>query len=405
MDLGQKPPADLTATDRLLIAALPPGWTLLGRARQGSTAPASFPTGCHVLANERVGVALLDIAPGATPNAAARLRRTLGLAGFSARYPGTLPVWHGRIEQNGLHRVPALLEGGFALFPSIALPFGAGWPAALEEALDRDPGWEAAGRPKRGAVPLDPALAQGFEDAGEGEDELPLRAAGRIGGGAGWWRAGRFGLAFAAVFLAGLVSGLLLGALPESGEVAAVHSAPPALPETLAGADAPMPAQEAIASPLTPPPPRLATQEPVPLPVPAAAAEAAPMLQGAPEDGPGAVQAPPPAEEAAAGGPEPVALQGIPPPAAPAPPDMSLPPPPATPEPPAQDAQGGFVPLPPHIAAAPPAPPRPAPRPAALAYDRRCGEAQFRWAQGLPLTAAEMAFVREGCASSAARRR
>jgi hypothetical protein len=64
------------------------------------------------------------------------------------------------------------------------------------------------------------------------------------------------------------------------------------------------------------------------------------------------------------------------------------------------------LPPPPAMVAAPPplraAPPASPPRPR-LAYDRRGGDALFRWSQGLPLSAAEMAFVREGCAWSTAR--
>jgi hypothetical protein len=68
----------------------------------------------------------------------------------------------------------------------------------------------------------------------------------------------------------------------------------------------------------------------------------------------------------------------------------------ATPEP--------DLPLPPAAIAQRPPPPPPRPAARALSYDRRCGDALFRWQQGARLTAAEMAFVRDGCVAAAARR-
>ncbi|RYJ01357.1 MAG: hypothetical protein EON47_11050, partial [Acetobacteraceae bacterium] len=61
-------------TPGMLLSALPDGWRLIGRCRFGT------------------GLALVDVAPDATPNAEARLRRALSAANFWQAFPGTLPV-------------------------------------------------------------------------------------------------------------------------------------------------------------------------------------------------------------------------------------------------------------------------------------------------------------------------
>jgi hypothetical protein len=200
MDQGSSPHADAAADPvgaGRLAAALPAGWVVLGRARQGSTAPGAFPSGCHVLASPGQGIALLDIAPGATPNAVPRLRRALAMAGFGTAFPGFLPIWHGRLEPDQLHLLPTVLHEGFAAQPSMSLrDEAAAWMAALQEAMDADPGWEAAGRPKRPVNTAQPVLPTTTMDPRRGTNPCGQAAARggaaprgtRRGGGRAAWR-------------------------------------------------------------------------------------------------------------------------------------------------------------------------------------------------------------------------
>jgi hypothetical protein len=63
---------------------------VIGRCRFGTGGPGPHATGCYALAHPEVGVALIDVAPNATPNAEARLRRALTAVEFWPRLPGHL---------------------------------------------------------------------------------------------------------------------------------------------------------------------------------------------------------------------------------------------------------------------------------------------------------------------------
>jgi len=164
---------DRTAATRLLAGCLPPGWSLLGRARHGNRAPGDSASGCHLLVHPARGIALLDIAPDATPNAEARLRRALAAGGFPCAFPGTLPVWHERLELAQLPRLGSLLSRAFDAQPPLSLPPGAAWPAAVEAAIAADQAWAPArpGAPLEGSTPaplprIHPARAAGAERLG-----------------------------------------------------------------------------------------------------------------------------------------------------------------------------------------------------------------------------------------------
>ena len=354
---------------RMPAAALPTGWSVIGRCRQGTAGPAVRPTRCHVLANPAVGIALLDLAPDTTPNAEARLRRVLDAAGFRTAFPGMLPVWHGRVEPVELRLLPTLLKAAFTALPPLAVQGGASWVAAVRQALDADPAWEAADRPKRAVPPAPVPPPEAFDPPPE-----PPPAARRAGGAA---RLLPLGLAFEAVFALGLAVGYGL-----SGG---------------AGSGGPPPARSAVMP---------ATEEATPA-TPRAPVAAAPAPGGdmaaVDED---ATASPPAPDEPAPAAPEP-AIEGIPPSRlaimddAPAPPAAG--PGSATAEAGAAapamapEAVAGLPRLPPPAATPPMPPRRRAAAPPALAYDRSCGDALFRWQQGGILSRAEMAYVREGC--------
>ncbi|MDO9711200.1 hypothetical protein [Paracraurococcus lichenis] len=373
---GISPEPQLAGTSATtgLLSALPEGWVMLGRCRIGTAGPASYPTGCWALAHPTTGIALVDVAPDATPNAESRLRRALGAANFWPAFPGYLPVWHGRIELAAWRSLPGIMAEGFSELPPLTVPGKGAWIAAVRMALAEDPAWDVPGAPRGTRVAALPAPT----DESEEEEVVPPAAARRPLRGHAALLAG-----FAATFVLGFASGALLlgGREPPA-------AAPPAAPVTLARPAAPPAA--AVAIPAVAPLPAREPSPPVPEPaatmpaatMPAATMPVATMPVAAPVPPPAPAIAPPaePVTEAAAV------------PAAP------LPPPPAT-EAAGADTEGPTetasfaLPLPPLAPRAPErkvsqAPPR---------IDRACSDAQYRFQQGLPLTPRDVAYLREGC--------
>lgn len=333
----------------------PPGWCLLGSLRGAGAEP----EGCHLLAHPDHGAMLLDLAPEGTPDAEARLGRTLERSGFAHRFPGTVPVWYVRLEPDRLPRFAALLREALAGRPPVAMPRNAGWIAALRQALRTDPTWVTEPEEREASAA---AEARGGHDAGA---PLPRRAT----------RPVLMGAASCGIFLLGLAAGQVLSPADlfhaDADAVSRIlrqdgFAATASAKEAPRGAGSPglvapsaaMASGTSEAPPVTEMPPR----DP-----------AAPMVAIAAS----VSRVQPMADDAARAG-QPAAL-----------------PPAATITPPA----GGddIPPAPPPLAA--PAPPRVAARRPAAVYDRRCAEAQFRWQQGERLSWADMAYVRQGCAA------
>ncbi|MCC7282391.1 MAG: hypothetical protein IT556_08410, partial [Acetobacteraceae bacterium] len=130
------------------------GWKLLG-AGGIALGPSDI-----VLAHPNVGVALLQIEPCWTPDAVQRLRDLLEDSGFSARFPGQLPVIHRRFRSELLPELPTLLGEAFAWQAPMSLPPGAPWIEALSAAI-ADARHEAGEAPAAGmgvaAAPPAPA--------------------------------------------------------------------------------------------------------------------------------------------------------------------------------------------------------------------------------------------------------
>ncbi len=331
--------------EQRLLSALPPGWRAVGRCRLGiGGGPLGVGMGCHALAHPTVGLALIDLIPHATPNAEARLRRALDAAGFPERHPGTLPVWHSRVDPMHLRTLASQLAEGFDSLPPLGLGGPEGWIGAVQGALARDPAWEVPGRPR--AAPAAPAVPDEAEEAGLPAPRRPL--ARWIGGG----------LVLACCLALGIA---MLPVTPAPSPAPPVVSAPTPAAPPMAAAPAPAPAPVVAA-----------------LPAPAPAAALAP----APAAAPPATQSLPPLERVEL----PVIRPSEPPPA---PLPVAEPPPPAAVE---ED---------PPLATPPPAPPPPPVRQAAARprIDPNCSRALFRFQQGERLTAAEEAFVRTGCAT------
>jgi hypothetical protein len=338
---------------------LPEGWQAIGRCRQGLAGP----TGCLVLANPGIGIALVDLAPAITPNAEARFRRLLAASappGGGGALPPYLPVGHIRIEPAEWPLLPTLFEATFAslppLTPSDDPAAEGGWVGTVRNALAADPAWVAAGQ--RGAEPLAPPAALPIltGTAPPTPGDPPRRAAvprrplrrGRL---PSW-------LAFALVFVAGTVTGRLLVS-PGTVET-------PARPGTVRAAET-SPAATPFAATATP------------------AGQASPFQDVALADGGILAWA---IEAAAALEPPPASAR------------QEVPPEPPAPGPAA--AEPDPTPLPPVVAEAPPPGARraaaPAPRPpAAPSLDRRCADAMYRWQQGEWVGWSEMAYLRQGC--------
>lgn len=225
---------------------LPDGWLLLGRSRFGTAGPGPFATGCHVLAHPRIGVALLDIAPGATPNAEARLRRALGVAGFWSAFPGTLPIWHGRVARAELPELDRILQAGFAALEPLSLRGGPGWITGLRRSLERSPTWDVPGhRPPRTGTAL--VLTRPRPGPPPAPRPRPRRRLGPL-----------LFLGFVASFWIGLATGLVLIGGSDTAPVSSPRAAvavPPSPPpaETVVSAGAPPPAA-AVPEPSPPPP-------------------------------------------------------------------------------------------------------------------------------------------------------
>ncbi len=407
------------AQERHPFSALPAGWAVIGRCRFGTGGPGPHATGCYALAHPEVGVALIDVAPDATPNAEARLRRALTAAEFWPDFPGSLPVVHERVDGTALRSLAWVLQRGFAALPALTVPGGTAWIEGVQRAMAADPAWELPGQPK--TAPDTPPLAATGDTEAEAEPAAAPRSS-RSARPRRWGRLAALPLAFAATFAVGVVSGFVLLDSPAP--------VPPASPVVAAAPQAP--------AAITPAPTVAAAPEAAPR---AGAAQATAALGAAPAVPATAppVEASRPAAEAAAPGAVPSLATAAAAPKQAAP--LSPPPQPALPaaEAPSQAAPfdvaalqqaagpaaaGGSAPSSSPLetrlshggaaamgAALPMAPPRaPAPpvrvnspqrssRPAPV-IDRACSQALFRFQQGERLTAAEQSFVRTGCSTA-----
>ena len=411
---GRGVPAPLSwsaAQERPPFSALPDGWSVIGRCRFGTGGPGPQATGCYALAHPKVGVALIDIVPNATPNAEARLRRALTAVEFWPDFPGALPVVHNRLDAAALRSLPWVLERWFEALPALTVPGGSAWIEGVRRAMAADPAWELPGQPK--AMP-DASLAPPPVPE-DGAVPQPARAARASARSRRWNRVATLPLAFVAVFGLGLVSGFLLLESPapagRAALVAATPSQAPAAPEPVAALPeaAPKSAEisaevaAAVAAPATP---VAQVETPKPMPEaaapPSVAAEPAPTpaLAAAPAATPAPVPRPEPAPPLAAEAPPPAPVEA---------PAVQLATGPASgggsmATPPSETRIMGAPPIGEALPMAPPPAPAPpvrvsSPRPAPV-IDRVCSQALFRFQQGERLTAAEQNFVRSGCSTT-----
>lgn len=122
-----------------MMVPLPPGWlciqdcNLSGQLNQSVVVP-------FVLMHPDIGVALIDVAPAANPEAEPILRRRLDMARFDSIFPGFLPILHLRLDRADLPATEAILRDAFAAMPPLSVPGGDGWISVVRRALlPRDP--------------------------------------------------------------------------------------------------------------------------------------------------------------------------------------------------------------------------------------------------------------------------
>lgn len=401
------PPSWSNAQDRQPFSALPDGWSVIGRCRFGSGGPGPQASGCYALAHPRIGVALIDIVPCATPNAEARLRRALTAAEFWPDFPGTLPVVHDRLDAASLRSLPWVLERWFAALPELTVPGGSAWIEGVRRAMAVDPAWELPGHPKAMQdVPASPNHLD--EDTAVPKPVRRPRVSART---RGWGRMAMLPVAFVAVFGLGLVSGVLLLEAPapeiQGAVVAAAPSSPPSdVPGPIAEPSAPasVPVESAAAQVAPFETPKLTANSSAPAAAMSFSQSVAsvPGLEVATATAP--VPRPEPALQATSAVAPPAAAVEANPVQVASGPASGVEPMAASPmETPIANTPtiGVALPLAPPRAPTPPVKvSSPQPSRSTPVIDRACSQALFRFQQGERLTVAEQAFIRSGCSTS-----
>ena len=150
-----------------MMLPLPPGWLCLqdcnlsGQLSQPVVVP-------FVLMHPDVGVALIDVAPIANPDAESVLRRRLEAARFESIFPGFLPILHLRLDRADLPSTETILRDAFAALPPLSVPGGDGWVSVVRRALlPRDPGRAARASRRPPRPPGERAPRPSAEPAGQ----------------------------------------------------------------------------------------------------------------------------------------------------------------------------------------------------------------------------------------------
>jgi hypothetical protein len=88
-----------------------------------------------VLIHPARGVAVVDILPSSTPDAAEAVRDRLDAARFAALFAGYLPIIHMQLTPGEMPFLPSLLESAFAARSPLRLPGGDAWTRVVVRAL------------------------------------------------------------------------------------------------------------------------------------------------------------------------------------------------------------------------------------------------------------------------------
>jgi len=124
------------ASGAFVAERLANGWRVLTHCQLGAR------TLQYVLIHPEAGVALLEIDPVWTPNAAALFQAHLATAGFTSRFPGHLPVIHRRMCPGDVAMLDMLLAEAFIWLDPISIDTEAAWEDALQALLTPAPATE-----------------------------------------------------------------------------------------------------------------------------------------------------------------------------------------------------------------------------------------------------------------------
>lgn len=124
------PPAELTIVQKL--DGLGRDWTVLRDCRLRPSDRGSAPT---VLIHPGQGIAVLDVAPSATPDAVDAVRAKLDASRFESIFAGHLPVVHLTVTPRQMASLQMLLDDAFAALPPLELPGGDAWAGVAARAL------------------------------------------------------------------------------------------------------------------------------------------------------------------------------------------------------------------------------------------------------------------------------
>ncbi|MBO1073439.1 SEL1-like repeat protein [Roseomonas marmotae] len=128
------------------------GWLHLSNARLG---PLPIPV---ALLHPRSGIALFELPPDWTPDLDQTFAQELAAQGFTARYPGHLPIVHRRLRQDDLPYLESILSEEFLWRDPITVPEDSGWCDALQTLLTPLPAAAPAESAPAPARPAEPDL-------------------------------------------------------------------------------------------------------------------------------------------------------------------------------------------------------------------------------------------------------
>ena len=121
------------------VATMRPGWVALRGCELAGGEGARARVG-YALLHPDVGIALLDVLPGATtPDAPDLLRQSLDAGAFREVFGGYPPIVHLRVPSHSFPSLPSLLEKEFARLRPLALAPRKAWVGSAQRMLTAEP--------------------------------------------------------------------------------------------------------------------------------------------------------------------------------------------------------------------------------------------------------------------------
>ncbi len=118
------------------VADMRPGWVVLRDCLLGDDDGARRARVRYALLHPHIGIALLDVFPGATtPGAPDRMRRLLDATNFRLAFGDYPPIIYLCVPSRALFYIAPLLAREFGMLPPLAVAKGDAWVAAAQRAL------------------------------------------------------------------------------------------------------------------------------------------------------------------------------------------------------------------------------------------------------------------------------